>query len=227
MTMTAGYPRWPVASVFSSSSAVVSSSRLASGSAAAAAVGGRLRLLRWFSMLSTKKTTGIYGRDVIPNSREVLIDCYKKIIAKATELGPNPLNQYVIKTATYFLSICEKHTDVNQIEASLEMGQMEDMIEVAENQMDMLVYLNSDHGKRKFWEHSEERDKEYREHFHPVFGDAEYEGWMGTDTPTKVKPAAPSASATAATAAGGPGTTAAAAGPPPTPPPPVPPATKK
>jgi len=123
---------------------------------------------------STKLTTGVTALEVIPNAREVLIDRLQKIIAKAKELGDNPFNAYVIKTATYFLSVANKHEDPVAIEVELDMGQMEDVIALAEDQYDLMVYLNTE-AQYKLWERHPEHEKEFREEFHAVFGDEEFQ----------------------------------------------------
>jgi len=124
-------------------------------------------------MRSTKLITGVLGIETIPNAREVLIDRLEKIIAKAKELGDNPFNAYVIKTASYFLSVTNKYQEPVAIEQELDMGQLEDLIFMTEDQYDLMVYLNTE-ARYKLWERHPEHEKEFREEFHAVFGDEEY-----------------------------------------------------
>jgi len=122
---------------------------------------------------SSKLTTGVLGVEPIPNARAVLIDRLEKIIAKANELGDNPFNAYVIKTASYFLSVSNKHQEPVAIEEELDMGQLEDLIYMTEDQYDLMIYLNTE-APHKLWERHPEHEKEFREEFHAVFGDEEY-----------------------------------------------------
>lgn len=96
-----------------------------------------------------KYTTNIAGLDVVPNGREVLMGLLKETIASIEaynkQHGFEPAyNLRVRKLSEHRLQICEEEEDEVQIEKRIWYGQIEELIEHAEDEMDLLVVMNEE-----------------------------------------------------------------------------------
>ncbi|KAI3975639.1 hypothetical protein MKX01_017209 [Papaver californicum] len=86
-----------------------------------------------------KETTGIVGLDVVPNAREVLISLYKKTL---NEIKAVPEDEGYRKAVESFttnrLRVCEEEQDWEQIEKKLACGQVEELIEEAQDELTLI-----------------------------------------------------------------------------------------
>lgn len=96
-----------------------------------------------------KFTTNLAGLDVVPNGREVFIGLQKEILASIQtynkQLGFEPkCNEFSRRFAEHRLKIAEEEDDVAFIEKRLWSGQIEELIEQAEDELDTIVLMNED-----------------------------------------------------------------------------------
>jgi NADH dehydrogenase (ubiquinone) 1 alpha subcomplex subunit 5 len=87
------------------------------------------RASRVLRMAVTKTTTGIVGLPVNVNARQDLIATYKDAVERITK---------------YRLSVAEKHAEESAIEKEINCGQLEELIEQAEDELSVIpVYLGA------------------------------------------------------------------------------------
>mmetsp|Transcript_19561 Transcript_19561/g.27451 ORF Transcript_19561/g.27451 Transcript_19561/m.27451 type:complete len:167 (+) Transcript_19561:25-525(+) len=99
-----------------------------------------------------KMTTGLSGIPVVPNSREVLISLYNKTLAEANGFLAQDdveFNRHVIKLTNWRLNVVKSTEDLAEIEEKVNCGQMEELIEQAENELELLYAMNLDF---RLWE---------------------------------------------------------------------------
>ena len=114
-----------------------------------------------------KKTTWITGVAVVPNAREVLLSLYEETLRKvATYNVDEPYNAHLLQLVKYRQAIVQRSTDVEAIEAAIGSGQIEELIEDAEDEFDLLVAMNE---SIKPWEEDREGDEAFTE-YHPSMG---------------------------------------------------------
>jgi len=96
-----------------------------------------------------KKSTGIVGLDVEPRAQEVLIELYTKTLRDVKELIPegNGYRQAVEQLATYRLEVCKTSKSFAEIEARIGRGQVEELIEQAKSELQLIPSYAS----WKFW----------------------------------------------------------------------------
>ncbi|KAJ1995008.1 hypothetical protein H4R33_000023 [Dimargaris cristalligena] len=97
-----------------------------------------------------KATTGLRGIEVHPNPRPVLIDLYRKTL---TELETQIPEHAIYRQATaaltkHRLAIVERESDVAQLEASVNGGQIEELIMAAEDELKLIPKM----AEAKPWE---------------------------------------------------------------------------
>ena len=87
-----------------------------------------------------KKSTGIVGLDVEPRAQEVLIELYTKTLRDVKELIPegNGYRQAVEQLASYRLDVCKSSKDFAEIEARIGRGQVEELIEQAKSELQLI-----------------------------------------------------------------------------------------
>jgi len=88
-------------------------------------------------------STGITGLPIVPNWREVLIDRYELAIEQATLYGLDvPFNAHVVKFSQFRLNCVQSTNDWERIEAMIDGGQIEELIEQAETELGLLYRFN-------------------------------------------------------------------------------------
>lgn len=88
---------------------------------------------------AVKKTTGIVGLAVVPNAREELSKIYKRTLEKVQELPrAAPYRQSVEQITSYRLSVVEKMEDHEAIEAEIDCGQVEELLEQAKDEWELI-----------------------------------------------------------------------------------------
>uniref|UniRef100_A0AAV1UN60 NADH dehydrogenase n=1 Tax=Peronospora matthiolae TaxID=2874970 RepID=A0AAV1UN60_9STRA len=105
------------------------------------------RVLR---MAATKTSTGLVGLNVNPNARRDLIQIYRRTLEEVKILPPEAKNyRNAVEQITNFrLNVVEKNEDENVIERTINCGQLEELIEQAEDELSVIpVYI-----EHKLWE---------------------------------------------------------------------------
>jgi len=146
-------------------------------SAAAAAAAPPQKSATVTSVNPVKYTTMIAGIDVVPNGREVLMGLYKETLAAIEaynkEHGFEPLiNQQTRVMTQHRLSICEQEESHAEIERRVWFGQIEQLIEQAEDELDLTVAMNEE---VKPWEENAAFRSEMDAVVGPNFGETEEE----------------------------------------------------
>ena len=114
-----------------------------------------------------KQTTWITGVPVVPNAREVLLSLYEETMRKVETYNvEEPYNAHLLQLVRYRQSIVQRESDVEAIEAAIGSGQIEELIEDAEDEFDLLVAMNE---AIKPWEADVEGDEAFTE-YHPSMG---------------------------------------------------------
>lgn len=89
-----------------------------------------------------KSTTGIVGLEVVPNAREVLIDLYSKTLKEVEAVPADENYRKAVETFTkHRLQVCQEEQDWEQIEKKLGCGQVEELIEEAEDELRLISKL--------------------------------------------------------------------------------------
>jgi len=101
-------------------------------------------LRRFSSVDAPKTTTGLAGVNVVPNARAVLESLYKKTIRTARAFDDVYYNQHIIKLSQYRMDIVQKNESLREIEKQIGMGQVEELIEQAEGELELLHLMNED-----------------------------------------------------------------------------------
>merc|ERR1712224_948771 len=93
---------------------------------------------RFFSE-TVKKSTGIVGIDVEPNYREVLTDLYNEILDVSKGMPEHAYyRQYLEKDDNAHLEILGTTTDVRDLEEQIGLGQAEELIAMAKDELKLL-----------------------------------------------------------------------------------------
>ncbi|MED6118309.1 hypothetical protein PIB30_001539 [Stylosanthes scabra] len=90
-------------------------------------------------MAKVKQTTGIVGLDVVPNAREVLIGLYRKTLKEIQAVPEDEGYRKAVESFTrHRLKVCEEEEDWENIEKRLGCGQVEELIEEAEDELKLI-----------------------------------------------------------------------------------------
>ncbi|RVW41920.1 putative NADH dehydrogenase [ubiquinone] 1 alpha subcomplex subunit 5, mitochondrial [Vitis vinifera] len=99
-------------------------------------------------MAKVKETTGIVGLDVVPNAREVLISLYTKTLNEIQTVPEDEGYRKAVESFTsHRLKVCQEEEDWEQIEKRLGCGQVEELIEEAQDELKLLSMLNGNEEK--------------------------------------------------------------------------------
>ncbi|DAZ97193.1 TPA: hypothetical protein N0F65_003824 [Lagenidium giganteum] len=102
------------------------------------------RVLR---MAVRKTSTGIVGLPVNPNARQDLVKIYQRTLQEIQTLPNEAANykQAVEQITKYRLKVVEENTDEAVIEREINCGQLEELIEQAEDELSVIpVYLGEE-----------------------------------------------------------------------------------
>ncbi|KAH7491547.1 hypothetical protein PRIC1_003042 [Phytophthora ramorum] len=105
---------------------------------------------RMLRMAVTKTSTGLVGLKVNPNARQDLIKIYRRTLEEVKILPPEAKNyRKVVEQITNFrLNVVESNEDEDVIERKINCGQLEELIEQAEDELSIFpVYI-----EHKLWE---------------------------------------------------------------------------
>lgn len=90
-------------------------------------------------MSKLKETTGIVGLEVVPNAREVLIGLYTKTLTEIQRVPEDEGYRKAVESFTrHRLKVCEEEEDWEVIEKRLGCGQVEELIEEAQDELKLI-----------------------------------------------------------------------------------------
>lgn len=93
-------------------------------------------------MAKVKQTTGIVGLEVVPNAREVLISLYTKTLKEIQAVPEDEGYRKAVESFTrHRLRICQEEEDWEQIEKRVGCGQVEELIEEAEDELKLIAKM--------------------------------------------------------------------------------------
>merc|ERR1712137_106956 len=105
---------------------------------------------RMLRLAVTKTSTGLVGLQVNPTARQDLIKIYRRTLEEVKILPPEATNyRNAVEQITKFrLHVVETNVDEDVIERKINCGQLEELIEQAEDELSVIpVYI-----ERKLWE---------------------------------------------------------------------------
>jgi len=90
-------------------------------------------------MARVKESTGIVGLDVVPNAREALISLYTKTLNEIKAVPENEGYRKAVESFTnHRLRVCQEEEDWEQIEKRIGCGQVEELIEEAQDELKLI-----------------------------------------------------------------------------------------
>lgn len=90
-------------------------------------------------MAKVKETTGIVGLDVVPNAREVLIGLYNRTLDEIKAVPEDEGYRKAVESFTrHRLKVCREEEDWEAIEKRLGCGQVEELIEEAQDELKLI-----------------------------------------------------------------------------------------
>ncbi|KAK9147386.1 hypothetical protein Scep_006143 [Stephania cephalantha] len=90
-------------------------------------------------LAKVKETTGIVGLDVVPNAREVLISLYTKTLHEIKAVPEDEGYRKAVESFTrHRLKVCNEEEDWEAIEKRLGCGQVEELIEEAQDELTLI-----------------------------------------------------------------------------------------
>ncbi|KAJ3215183.1 hypothetical protein HDU67_000751 [Dinochytrium kinnereticum] len=109
------------------------------------------RILR--QVIKLKETTGIYGLPVHSNPRPELISLYGKLLHKIERIPAHSVYRKSVEAVTaHRLKIVESESLVERIEERIDNGQIEELIQQAQDELNLLSQMEN----LKPWEPLEE-----------------------------------------------------------------------
>ncbi|WMV34003.1 hypothetical protein MTR67_027388 [Solanum verrucosum] len=97
-------------------------------------------------MAKVKETTGIVGLEVVPNAREVLINLYRKTLEEIKAVPEDEGYRKAVESFTrHRLNVCVEERESEMIEKRLGCGQVEELIEEAQDELKLIGHMNGLH----------------------------------------------------------------------------------
>jgi len=96
-----------------------------------------------------KRSTGLVGLAVDPNSRATLIDLYNHTLEKIQMYDSSVEYRKSVEAITnYRLKVVKGSEDLNEIEEEIDCGQMEELIEQAKDELILMdLFINTPDGQ--------------------------------------------------------------------------------
>jgi len=113
-----------------------------------------------------KEETGRTGLPVVTNARDVLISLYNKTIEKAKSYEDVGYNRLVIRLCEHRMNIVETAPSIDMIEKQIECGHVEEIIEQAEDELELLIELNENQDPKP-WEEDPLSDVTFDDYTYP------------------------------------------------------------
>lgn len=99
-------------------------------------------------MARVKETTGIVGLDVVPNARELLIGLYTKTLEEIKAVPEDEGYRKAVESFTrHRLQVCQEEKDWESIESKLGCGQVEELIEEAQDELKLIGHMVGECGE--------------------------------------------------------------------------------
>ncbi|KAG0501143.1 hypothetical protein HPP92_001215 [Vanilla planifolia] len=93
-------------------------------------------------MAKVKETTGIGGLDVVPNARAVLISLYTRTLKEIQAVPEDEGYRKAVESFTrHRLQVCQEEEDWEVIEKRLGCGQVEELIEEAQDELKLIAKM--------------------------------------------------------------------------------------
>ncbi|KAH0466120.1 hypothetical protein IEQ34_006223 [Dendrobium chrysotoxum] len=93
-------------------------------------------------MAKVKETTGIVGLEVVPNAREVLISLYTRTLKEIEAVPEDEGYRKAVESFTsHRLQVCQEEEDWEAIEKRLGCGQVEELIEEAQDELKLIAKM--------------------------------------------------------------------------------------
>ncbi|KAG5533807.1 hypothetical protein RHGRI_027862 [Rhododendron griersonianum] len=93
-------------------------------------------------MAKVKETTGIVGLEVVPNARDVLISLYGKTLKEIQTVPEDEGYRKAVESFTrHRLKVCQEEQDLETIEKRLGCGQVEELIEEAQDELQLIAKM--------------------------------------------------------------------------------------
>ena len=93
-------------------------------------------------MAKVKETTGIVGLEVVPNAKEVLVSLYTKTLEEIKAVPEDEGYRKAVESFTsQRLQICKEEDDWETIEKRVGCGQVEELIEEAEDELALIAKM--------------------------------------------------------------------------------------
>ncbi|CAK7338722.1 unnamed protein product [Dovyalis caffra] len=90
-------------------------------------------------LAKVKQTTGIVGLEVVPNARAVLINLYNKTLNEIKAVPEDEGYRKAVESfTTHRLKVCEEEEDWEKIEQRIGCGQVEELIEEAQDELKLI-----------------------------------------------------------------------------------------
>jgi NADH dehydrogenase (ubiquinone) 1 alpha subcomplex subunit 5 len=97
-------------------------------------------------LAKVKETTGIVGLEVEPNARELLIGLYTKTLKEIQAVPEDEGYRKAVESFTkHRLNVCQEEQDWEAIEKRLGCGQVEELIEEASDELDLIGKMIGPH----------------------------------------------------------------------------------
>mmetsp|Transcript_11320 Transcript_11320/g.24812 ORF Transcript_11320/g.24812 Transcript_11320/m.24812 type:complete len:154 (-) Transcript_11320:55-516(-) len=132
------------------------------------------------AMGTYKTSTGLVGLAVDPNGRENLFNVSQEIMQAVK--GVPETSQYRInveQTFNHIIKTCQEHQDVKAIEDEVDLGQIEELIEMANDELNVVKFYI----ENKVWESVAEEEARADELYEEMKDSIEF-----TCPPPKVEP---------------------------------------
>jgi len=94
-----------------------------------------------FCSTTVKDATGVAGVSVEPKWKEQLIGLYQQIQRDLTIMPEGPYKDMVTKTTNFRLSIVEKHSEYEPVEAEIGCGQVEELMSQAKDELKLIPIM--------------------------------------------------------------------------------------
>ena len=112
------------------------------------------------SMGTYKTSTGLVGLAVDPNGKENLINACKEILVSVERVPSDATYRTdVEKWYSFIANECGKTDDIKVIEDAMGLGQIEEVIEMAKNELELVDYYVEEKGWERVAQEQKEADK--------------------------------------------------------------------
>lgn len=98
--------------------------------------------------MSNRQSTGIFGVAANPMARNQLKLLYSEILSEVQQMSDSGYRQCVIQLASERLDILNSSHDDVQVEQKIGMGQLEELVEQAQDEKNLIQYIKTNSAQR-------------------------------------------------------------------------------